>query len=70
MAKRKLRIVKTNPSLLCVCERCNSQFTANTEVEIYSAFDAHKCTPRMVAKTPYGSFVRRQRTNSYLAFLF
>ncbi len=44
MPKRKLRIVKTSPSLLGVCERCNSQFTANSEAEIHSAFDAHKCT--------------------------
>jgi hypothetical protein len=46
MAERKLRIIKTSPSLLGVCERCNSQFTANTEVEIHSDFDAHKCTLR------------------------
>jgi hypothetical protein len=46
MSKRKLRIVKTSPSLLGVCERCNSQFPANTEAEIHSAFDAHKCALR------------------------
>jgi hypothetical protein len=42
MEKRKLRIVKRTPSLLGICERCNSQFSG-TESEIKAAFDAHKC---------------------------
>jgi hypothetical protein len=49
MAKRTLRIVKTFPTLLGVCERCNSQFESDSatqaEIEIRSAFDAHKCLP-------------------------
>jgi hypothetical protein len=44
MEKRKLRIVKRTPSLLGVCERCNSQFSG-AENEIKAAFDAHKCKP-------------------------
>lgn len=51
MAKRKLRIVKTSPDLLGVCERCGSQFDsvlpdrAEAEFEIAAAFNAHKCLP-------------------------
>jgi hypothetical protein len=51
MAKRKLRIVKTSPDLLGVCERCGSQFKSTLAVqseakdEITAAFDAHKCLP-------------------------
>jgi hypothetical protein len=49
MPKRSLRIVKPTAPLLGVCERCNSQFRSNlprladAQVEIASAFDAHKC---------------------------
>jgi hypothetical protein len=43
MAKRKLRIVKRNPTL-AVCERCSSQFHG-TDSEIKAAFDSHKCKP-------------------------
>jgi hypothetical protein len=42
MEKRKLRIVKRTPSLLGICEHCNSQFTG-TDPEVQAAFDAHKC---------------------------
>jgi hypothetical protein len=45
MPKRKLRLVKRTPPILGVCERCNSQFKFNSEAEIRSAFDAHKCAP-------------------------
>jgi len=51
MAKRKLRIVKTIPDFLGVCERCGSQFKSAMPVqseamdEITTAFDAHKCLP-------------------------
>jgi hypothetical protein len=50
MANRMLRIVKTTPRLLGVCERCNSQFKSDAsdlfveQAEIRSEFDAHKCT--------------------------
>jgi len=51
MAKRQLRIVKTSPDLLAVCERCGSQFKsallvqAEANAEISAAFDTHKCLP-------------------------
>ncbi len=51
MAKRKLRIVKTSPTLLGVCERCSLQFNSDrpaiteAESEIAAAFKAHKCLP-------------------------
>jgi hypothetical protein len=44
MPKRNLRWVKTAPSLLGACERCNSQFKGDSEAEIRFAFEAHKCT--------------------------
>ena len=43
MPKRKLRIVKRNPTL-AVCERCSSQFHG-TDSEIQTAFDSHDCKP-------------------------
>jgi hypothetical protein len=43
MPKRKLRIVRPNPPMIGICERCNFQFKAETERAIYAAFDAHKC---------------------------
>lgn len=49
MAKRKLRIVKTTPDFLGVCERCGSQFKSalpvqsEAKAEVSAAFDAHKC---------------------------
>jgi hypothetical protein len=45
-----LRIVRTTPRLLGVCERCNSQFKSDVsdliaeQTEIRSKFDTHKCT--------------------------
>jgi hypothetical protein len=45
MPKRKLRIVKEGPPMIGVCERCNSQFKADSEQAVKSAFDAHKCKP-------------------------
>ena len=51
MATRRLRIVKTAPDFLRVCERCGSQFKSSlpaqseAENEIAIAFDAHKCLP-------------------------
>jgi hypothetical protein len=44
MPKRKLRIVKQEPlPMIGVCERCNSQFKADSRQAVQSAFDAHKC---------------------------
>jgi len=43
MPGRKLRIVRPNPPITGVCERCNSQFKAETEQAIEASFDAHKC---------------------------
>jgi hypothetical protein len=31
--------------MISVCERCNSQFKADTEQAIKTAFEAHKCKP-------------------------
>lgn len=45
MPKRKLRIVKQIPPTIGVCERCNSQFKADSERDVKSAFDADKCKP-------------------------
>lgn len=51
MPKRRLRVVRTRPALLGVCERCKAQFISNlpvspkATVEITAAFDAHKCLP-------------------------
>jgi hypothetical protein len=41
--KRKLRIVKRNPTL-AVCEYCSAQFRGS-DSEIKAAFDAHECKP-------------------------
>jgi hypothetical protein len=43
MPKRKLRIVKQTAPMIGVCERCNSQFKAESEQEVKAAFDTHKC---------------------------
>jgi len=50
METRKLRIVKTAPDFLGVCERCHAQFSSSlpwgeARAEIIAAFDAHKCLP-------------------------
>jgi len=45
MLKRQLRIVKTSPPMIGVCERCNSQFKADSEQGIEAAFKGHKCRP-------------------------
>jgi hypothetical protein len=45
MPKRKLRIVKKGPPMIGVCERCSSQFKADSERAVKSAFDGHKCKP-------------------------
>lgn len=49
MPKRNLRMVRTAPDFLGVCERCKSQFASSRPVEadamteIAAAFEAHKC---------------------------
>ena len=51
MPKRILRLVKTSPDFLGVCERCGSQFKSalpvqsKAEDEVAAAFYAHKCLP-------------------------
>jgi hypothetical protein len=50
MVIRRLRIVKKNPVLAGVCERCGSEFSSrlfgqDAEVEMKAAFDAHRCVP-------------------------
>jgi hypothetical protein len=51
MAERKLRIVKHDPPIIGICERCNAQFkSANftpdaAKHEISAAFNTHKCKP-------------------------
>ena len=52
MATRKLRIVKTVPEYLGVCERCGAQFVSQLQIrsdarrEVGTAFDVHGCVPR------------------------
>ena len=43
MPKRQLRIVEPSPPIIGVCERCNSQFKADSEQAVRDAFDLHKC---------------------------
>jgi len=45
MPKRKLRIVKPFPMMIGVCERCNSQFKADSREAIETAFKDHICEP-------------------------
>lgn len=51
MAKRRLRIVKTVPDYLGVCERCGEQFPSQNSkrsearAEVGTAFDVHACKP-------------------------
>jgi ribosome-binding protein aMBF1 (putative translation factor) len=49
MAKRKLRVVNSDNSLLCVCEACSESFNSSSrdyeqaEREVKAQFDAHEC---------------------------
>jgi len=49
MTSRKLRIVKTVPEYLGVCERCGAQFASQrpkrseARDEVITAFDVHGC---------------------------
>jgi hypothetical protein len=49
MAKRKLRVVNSDNSLLCVCEACSASFISSSrdyeqaEREVKTQFDAHEC---------------------------
>jgi len=51
MPQRRLRIVKTSPTTLGVCERCGRQFSSHSPVEriarieIKALFNVHKCRP-------------------------
>lgn len=51
MAQRRLRIVKTIPDYLGVCERCGAQFASlnpmrsEARKEVGTAFDTHACAP-------------------------
>jgi ribosome-binding protein aMBF1 (putative translation factor) len=49
MAKRKLRVVNSDNSLMCVCEACSASFKSSSrdyeqaEREVKAQFDAHEC---------------------------
>jgi hypothetical protein len=51
MPIRRLRIVKTTPRLMGVCEECSSEFTSDAldvtgeRAAIRVAFESHKCVP-------------------------
>jgi hypothetical protein len=51
MPTRNLRIVKTTPKAIGICEYCNAQFTSSqpleddAEAEMRAQFDVHKCKP-------------------------
>lgn len=52
MAPRLFRIVRTDPRVVAVCERCNMEFTSPASertierAEVWDAFSAHKCVPQ------------------------
>jgi hypothetical protein len=54
MENRKLRMVKTGPPAVGVCDACNAVFkshlrqTAQSEWEIRVQFERHKCKPPRV----------------------
>ena len=54
MEKRNLRMVKTGPPAIGVCDACNAVFkshlhqTAQSEWEIRVQFERHKCKPQHV----------------------
>jgi hypothetical protein len=71
MERRKLRIVKTTPDVLGVCERCKSQFTsirpnvAEAKPKSSLLLTLINACLWIAAKTPLGSFARRSGTGAF-----